>query len=446
MRFIDLFAGIGGFHVGLSKLGHTCVYASEIDAKVQKIYSHNFRIEPDGDIRKVRVERIPEHDILCAGFPCQSFSKAGFQLGLDDLSRGNLFYDIARILDYHKPSYFILENVSNLEHHDNGRTWHIISNILEELGYTIDKKKISPHHFGVPQIRERLFIVGSREGLKSFEWPQKRTSSNLSINSILEVDPLEFKALPKREIKCLNIWQRFLNKIPKKDKLPSFPIWAMEFGATYPYEGTNPFRLNQKELSKYKGSFGCRLKGLSKQEQLNSIPPYALTDGKNYPDWKKNFIRQNREFYLLYRKKIDKILPEIAQLQTSWQKFEWNCQGEERNISKLIIQFRSSGVRVKKSNYSPALVSSTTTQIPIIGWQNRYITVKEASRLQCLESIEFPVDNSIAFKALGNAVNSLIVELIAENLIGRNNGKVVTANQYQLQTAQSSEIVGCLTN
>lgn len=417
MKFIDLFAGIGGFHVALSELGHECVFASEIDSNLQKLYTRNFQLEIQGDIISIDASQIPKHDILCAGFPCQAFSKAGSREGLDDHQRGNLFFDIARILDYHKPKYFILENVANLEGHDNGFTWWMISNTLEELGYTIAHKKLSPHQFGIPQIRERIFIVGSRAGLQHFDWPQKIVNGELDIRSILEKKPKSFTPLSSDQIDCLTIWQNFLDVLPRQTKLPSFPIWAMEFGATYPYESYTPFSINKNELGLYKGAFGKKLLGLSKRDQLRNLPTYAQQKKLKFPKWKKDFIRQNREFYKEFKKQINPLLPSIKTMPPSWQKFEWNCQGEEREISNLIIQFRSSGVRVKKSNYSPALVSSTTTQIPIIGWENRYITVKEAAKLQSLERIILPEPEHLAFRALGNAVNATVVKLIAEKLV-----------------------------
>ena len=114
MNYIDLFAGLGGFHVGLERLGHKCVFASEIDRNLSDLYETNFNLRVAGDIRKIALKDIPKHDILCAGFPCQSFSQAGNRLGLKD-NRGSLFYEIVRILEYHKPKFFILENVPILK-------------------------------------------------------------------------------------------------------------------------------------------------------------------------------------------------------------------------------------------------------------------------------------------------------------------------------------------
>ncbi|MBK7103329.1 MAG: DNA (cytosine-5-)-methyltransferase [Flavobacteriales bacterium] len=167
MKFIDLFAGVGGFHKALHSLGHECVFASEIDSELRALYQENFGLECSGDIAKVKVSEIPKHDILCAGFPCQSFSKAGAQGGLED-ERGNLFHRIEKILRHHKPHYFILENVPNFEHHEQGRTWAIVSSILrDKLKYDVQVRKLSPHDFGTPQLRERLFI-GCSHGLSRY--------------------------------------------------------------------------------------------------------------------------------------------------------------------------------------------------------------------------------------------------------------------------------------
>src|SRR3989338_6420059 len=123
MRFVDLFAGLGGLHVALRNLGHTCVFACEIDEGLRSLYAKNFGLMPEGDVRKIPVEDIPSHDILCAGFPCQPFSKAGDQQGLKCPKWGDLFKYVLKILRHHQPEYLILENVPNLSRHDNGSTW-----------------------------------------------------------------------------------------------------------------------------------------------------------------------------------------------------------------------------------------------------------------------------------------------------------------------------------
>ncbi len=417
MKFIDLFAGLGGFHVALRKFDFECVFACEIDETLSNLYNINFKTPVCGDIKKVSENDIPSHDILCAGFPCQPFSKAGQQKGMQDFSRGSLFDDIARIIKKHKPKYFLLENVPNLQFHNNGNTWkYITKTLVNKLGYELDFAILSPHQFGIPQIRERLFIVGCRNGLNRFKWPSKQ-SKELNIRSILDINPVESRKLPKRVIQCINVWQQFINSIPKYEKLPSFPIWSTEYCATYPYKQKAPYRCTSRELDKYCGMFGTSLSGLSKKEKLELLPKYSQQKVNKFPTWKQKFISQNRDFLARFKDRVKHLIPEIMTMPFSWQKFEWNCQGEERNLKNFIIQFRASGLRVKRPNFSPSLVASTTTQIPIIGWEERYMTVKEASRLQSLEEIEMPKTEATAFRALGNAVNAKIVYLIAKNLI-----------------------------
>lgn len=179
-RFIDLFCGIGGFHRAFEKHGGHCVFASDWDKYSQVTYRANFPNTPlIGDITKVAVEDIPEHDVLCAGFPCQPFSLAGVSKknslgrkhGFEDERQGNLFFNIAAILDHHRPAAFVLENVKNLKSHDKGRTFKTIHEILtKDLGYYVSYKIIDAQSV-VPQHRERIFIVGFREP-RYFEWPE----------------------------------------------------------------------------------------------------------------------------------------------------------------------------------------------------------------------------------------------------------------------------------
>lgn len=232
MRFIDLFAGLGGFHLALSHLGHTCVLASESDADLQNLYERNFGIKPHGDIREIAVGDIPSHDILCAGFPCQPFSKAGDQQGFKCPRWGDLFDYVLQIVRRHKPTYVLLENVPNLKRHNKGRTWQMLAESLQAAEYNVDSNLLSPHFFGIPQIRERVFIVGSRPPLTGFVWPDKRPDVPLSLASYLDTRPQEAKQLSEQVIKCLEVWQDFLDRFPKDKELPSFPIWSMEFGAT----------------------------------------------------------------------------------------------------------------------------------------------------------------------------------------------------------------------
>ena len=161
MKFIELFAGIGGFRLGLEQAGHKCIWANEIDPTALKIYEKNFgaREITKHDIRTVDTETIPDHDLLTAGFPCQAFSIAGKRGGFCD-TRGTLFFEIARILSVKKPSLLLLENVSGLLSHDHGKTFGTILAALSELGYLCEWQVLNSRDFGVPQNRERVFLVG----------------------------------------------------------------------------------------------------------------------------------------------------------------------------------------------------------------------------------------------------------------------------------------------
>lgn len=416
MKFIDLFAGLGGFHIGLRKFGHECVFSSEIKESLAVLYETNFGVRPHRDIRKIKTSDIPAHDILCAGFPCQPFSKAGMQKGLEDEDNGSLFDEILRILKYHKPSYFILENVQNLAKHDNEETYRFMSKSLTKLGYKISDEVLSPHEYGIPQYRQRLFIVGARDGLGHFSWPDKLELKD-TVHSFLK-NPDSAVPLEADKIRCLDIWQELVDRIPKEEKLPSFPIWAMEFGATYPFEDTTPFVSSSQSLGKFQGSFGIPLAGMDREEKLLNLPNYARTEQEMFPSWKRHYIRSNRLFYEKHKSRIKSVVKKIEQLGVpSWQKFEWNIQGGDRTVRNYLIQFRGSGIRLKRADFFPSLVC-VSTQIPIIGWEERYITKEEGAMLQSMETLKaLPETYAGCFDALGNAVNAKIVELIARQLI-----------------------------
>lgn len=187
-RFIDLFSGIGGFRLALESFGAKCVYSSEIDKYAKEVYEKNFGETPDGDITKVNESNIPNHEILCAGFPCQAFSISGKQQGFED-TRGTLFFHIARIVKEKQPLVVLLENVKNFVKHNNGETFQTIKNIMEELNYDFYFKVLNACDFGIPQKRERIYIVCFRKDLniKDFQFPRPFTL-NKCIEDILLSD------------------------------------------------------------------------------------------------------------------------------------------------------------------------------------------------------------------------------------------------------------------
>ncbi|WP_243611767.1 DNA (cytosine-5-)-methyltransferase [Shimia aestuarii] len=424
MKFIDLFAGLGGFHRALHNLGHHCVFASELDDQLADLYEKNHGIRPSGDITKVSAEKVPAHDILCAGFPCQPFSKAGAQLGREYPGSGTLFDDVLRILRKRRPGHVILENVPNLLRHNSGQTWAGMEAQLENIGYDVKSTLLSPHMFGVPQVRDRAIIVAKqgKNSLKDFTWPgRKRAKDELDIRDVLDDRPNDAKYLPKSFISYLDAWQRFLDIYPEDVPLPSFPIWAMEFGATYPYVGHTPHSLIEQALTGLRGAFGDLLSG-DRASDFASLPPYARETKPRFASWKERFISQNRELYGFAPEAFDAWLPSIRQFAPSFQKLEWNWKGGPRDIRSGIIQFRASGIRVKRPTVAPSLVALTTSQVPVIGWEQRYMTVRECARLQSMGGFEYmPETRQAAYKALGNAVNVDVVQSVAARLLGQDN-------------------------
>lgn len=442
LRFIDLFAGLGGFHLALKKLGHECVFASELRGDLRRLYKINYpgtRIE--GDIKNINPKDIPNHDILCAGFPCQPFSQAGYRMGFNDEERGNMFYYIRDILREKKPQFLLLENVANLEGHDKGRTWKTIEKELHEVGYEIDKKILSPHQFGIPQHRKRIYIVGIRRDLGSIKGFKFPNPTNVSCNIHDIIDENDYKYIPLKEEtrQYIEIWSEFVKLAAKnKCKLPGFPIWAMEFGATYDYEDVPPCHQKAKQLKGKRGKLGKVITGKSHAQMMAQLPIYAQDvrgEGEKFQDWKIRYIRQNREFYTTNKQWIDTWIDKIQDLQNSHMKFEWNCgNNATMTLEDKIIQFRASGVRVKLPTFSPAL-NLVGTQIPIFPWvhvpdskkRGRYMTVKEAAKIQgmedlCFENEHFHMSDTRCFEALGNAVNVEIVSNIAKDLIEFVNG------------------------
>lgn len=199
-NFIDLFAGIGGFHLALESTGANCVFASEWDKFASETYEQNFHLKPFGDITKINEKDIPKHDILCGGFPCQAFSVSGKQKGFED-TRGTLFFDIARIVNYHKPKVLFLENVKNLAKHDDGKTLKTIIKTLEQLEYSVNTKVLNSSNFGLPQNRERVYFVAFHNSLnsKTFNFPIP-PNNPVCLEDILENDPKNAKIIERNDI------------------------------------------------------------------------------------------------------------------------------------------------------------------------------------------------------------------------------------------------------
>lgn len=378
-KFIDLFSGIGGFHQAMINLGGECVFASEIDSYCIESYYKNYRIDANHNIREINAQEIPEHDVLCAGFPCQTFSKAGFQKGLND-TRGTLFFEIERILKHHKTKYIILENVRNLVSHDHGNTWRTIHSHLKELGYRLTPSPIiiSPHQFGIPQLRERVVILGIYDpdnpdrDLK-IHFDKLLNKSDNTIYSILDSNKVEeHYYISDKEEYVLKAWDEFYKGI--KETVIGFPIWAEYF----------------------------------KDKNADD----------NFPEWKKEFIRKNKALYASNKTFIDTWLIKYNNLEDftpTQRKLEWQAGNKITTLWEGVIQFRPSGIRVKTPDTFPALVAMV--QIPIIGRYKRRLTIREVAKLQSFPDDFIPnSDNHQAYKQFGNAVNVLVIEHAAKKL------------------------------
>lgn len=403
LKFIDLFCGIGGFHQALTSLGAECVLACDIDAKCREVYKDNYGIEPKQDVTKLVSAEIPDFDILCGGFPCQSFSHAGKQGGLED-TRGTLFRDICRILREKKPKYFLLENVKNLKGHDKGNTWATIYKCLLDSGYTTYENPIvlSPHQLGVPQHRERVMILGWRNdmlppgGLPTI--PKVSPPANMSIQHILSDDadvPKETK-LSATDIAVLTLWEDMIQHFKAKDiKMPTFPMWSDDWDST-----------NEQCLT-------------VEDEEAPTID--SNNTNAKIPEWKQKFIRQNREFYNTHKAFLEPWLIR-ARENTSFagakRKMEWQAGKFQKDDSiwNLLFQFRPSGIRIKRANYSPALVAMA--QIVYVGEKKRKLSPREVARLQSFpDSFKLPTSAGNAYKQFGNSVNVEVVKYAARVLL-----------------------------
>lgn len=385
LRFIDLFAGIGGFHYAMKSFNGECVFASETNRFAIESYQKNHQFNSDFDITKIQAKEIPPFDLLCAGFPCQTFSKAGSRQGFRDKTRGSLFFEILKILEYHKPKFILLENVRNLVTHDKGVTWSVINDSLKDLGYQILEHPLilSPHQFGIPQLRERVFIPGIYNPEKThiplkFNFEKSLSKEDNSIESILEENPQlnEKSFLSKKEEDVLRMWDEFYKGINTESL--GFPVWADVFTG-------------------------------------------KVTLSELHHDWKKKVIKRNLDLYNNNKIFIEGWLKKYNYLEgyhKGYRKFEWQAGNDIGTVFHGLIQFRPSGVRVKRPNVAPALVAMV--QVPIYGPLKRKLTLRECSRLQSFpENFIFNQNEHEAYKQLGNSVNVKVVEKVLSYLMSQ---------------------------
>ncbi len=401
--FVDLFAGIGGFHQAMRFLGGKCLMAAEINQECVKTYSLNFKtIEGTvrGDINKIDPRSISPFDVLCAGFPCQPFSKAGLQHGFKDKTSGNLFYKIVDILDAHpEVKFLILENVRNLA--DKTENWDVITSELTKRNFYITKEPIilSPSDFGIPQIRERVYILGIRKDIRN----EKILTNGYILKSDLDLDKHykqckmgdawsiledevgdEYVLTPEQE-NIIKAWDEF--RIGTDIQVIGFPIWFDSFG-------------------------------------LGQDDDKLVFDAQGYdnmPSWKQRFLRLNREFYLNHKQFIDEWAKEYDMVHKNkiYKKFEWNCGTDVTNIHDALIQFRQSGIRAKRPTFYPSLVAIANT--PII-WDKkkqhyRKLTPREAANLQSFRAdYKLRGTDKTLYRQLGNSVNVRVLKILGKSL------------------------------
>lgn len=414
MKFIDLFAGLGGFHTGFMNSGYECVFACELEPHLRELYLKNYGIEPQGDITKVDEKAIPAHDVMCAGFPCQPFSLAGKKKGAECPESGRLIDHVIRIAKYHQPKFIVLENVPNVISIAGGSFWSYLTTSFQDVGYQLYHKIISPKDIGIPQNRKRVFIVAVRSDLDQgeFEWPVSEKENDKNLLDLLDISSSNKKLEVKKQ-NLLAHWQTLLDQL-NTQSFGAKSIVAPEFGATYPLEFES---LTLDEIKQYKGAYGQSLACCETwQEVFERLPSYARKQ-RMVSNWLQKSVMFSRELYENNKKVCDRWSFNLDKNNNSWQILEWRGLQGVLDIYKHLVQFRASGIRILKPHVAPSLISMTPTQIPVIPTQNRYMSRYEAALLQNLQGLKYlPESNVSAFKALGNAVNAKVVELIASNL------------------------------
>ena len=391
--FVDLFAGVGGFHAALSALGGACVYAVEKDPEAAAVYERNWKMSALGDIVADTdgEMRVPGHDVLVAGFPCQPFSKSGAQRGMDE-ARGTLFWNICEILRVRRPAVVMLENVRNIAGPRHQHEWDVIIRSLRDLGYQVSSEPVvfsphllSPSRGGRPQVRERVFIMAVRvedeaearrpvppavahrpvDGWSATDWS---LPEHLPLQTEEEVRTQLNVRLTASERVWIQVWDDFVQRVREDgaEKLPGFPVWV---------------------------------------DALVRTGDLIIPGGT--PAWKANFLRKNAAFYTRHEEVLEGWLQDwdyLRDLPPSRRKFEWQAQ-DATSLKETVLHFRPSGLRAKKATYVPALVAITQTSI--LGGRERRLTPREAARLQGLpEWFDFGAQPVAAtYKQMGNGVN-----------------------------------------
>ena len=369
LKFIDLFCGIGGFHQALNKLGAVCVLACDIDKDCRVVYKDNYGIEPISNIKDINEKTMPDFDILTAGFPCQSFSNGGKKKCFND-DRGLLFDEIIRIAKEKKPKFMFLENVKHILKVSKGEVINYIKQKIALIGYKLQLFQISPHNFGIPQQRERVYFVCIRNDIyNGTDIILPIYTGKINFNKFLdEKNTINSKYFIKNDIlNILEAWDEMIKNFNIGEKIsPTILI-------------NDAYKI------------------------------YTQEEFDNFPNWKKDYILKNKPLLIKYKNVFDTWYEKyslLLQKREIYGKLEWQTGliKENDSIFNHFIQIRQSGIRVKRGQYFPTLVA--ISQIPIYGKEKRYITPRECARLQSFpESFKLANEDRKSYKQLGNSVN-----------------------------------------
>ena len=382
LTYIDLFCGIGGFHQALDDLGAKCILACDIDKDCRINYEINYGIKPVNDIKDIDENSLPDFDVLCGGFPCQPFSNGGNKKTFND-KRGGLFDEIMRIVKVKQPKFMFLENVKHILKVSEGKVLEYIEQQIDAHGYVLQRFQMSPHDYGVPQQRERIYFVCVRKDLYT------GVPITLKVDDSVALDVVSISE--KQE----DVDEKYYLK---GDLLEVLEAWDEMISIFEVGETLSPTILIH-----------------------DAYRTYTEEEYENLATWRKDYMEKNKRLLHKYHGAFATWYTKHKELLSKreiYGKLEWQVGKVKANdsIFNYFIQFRQSGIRVKKARYFPTLVAMG--QIPIYGKEKRYITPRECARLQSFpETYQLDENDKHSYKQFGNSVNVKNVKTVIESTL-----------------------------